>query len=108
MSDGRVGQGRKVQVDVRVDDEPVTTIVFGAKSGHPFFREGLQGRADTQTQLVGVYTQCLCLAAALYSEEQFLAVLEFVDQLVEESEEREGADPEISADDEKEGDEFPF
>lgn len=108
MSVSRAGQGRKIQVDLRVDDEPIATIVFGKESGHPFFRDDTSDRASTSVQVVGVYAQCLCIAAGLYTEEHFLGVLEFVDQLVEELREGEGVPEDGYADDQDSVGDIPF
>lgn len=108
MSKSSVGQGRQVQVDVKVDGEPVTSIVFGSKSGHPFFRDGISWGTNLHTELVGVFADCLLHMATIHNEENFLSLLEFVDHMSEEAMKDAGDFSFETTHDQKEGGEFPF
>lgn len=80
------GSNRKaVQVDVRLDHAPVTSIIFGAQSGHPFFLGDYPNGSNLQAELVGVFAATILHLSSIHNEENFLALLEFVDHLVEEA-----------------------
>jgi len=108
MKDNSIGQGRQVQINVTVDGEPITSIVFGKESGHPFFRQGVSGGANLQTELVGLFAAALLFMASIHTEENFLSVLEFVDHLSEEAMKDAGDFTFSEATSDQVGGEFPF
>lgn len=87
------GQGRGYEwiIDVRVNGEPVTTFVFGAKSGHPY---AFTGDGDDAVQRMEVGNALLAATLAvlgLLHEDNHDATMEFFDHLAQEKLEREEA-----------------
>lgn len=80
-----VGQGVRVQIDVRLNDEPITSIIYGAASGHPYFREGIPNGANLQAEMVSLFASSALSYATVLTPQNLEAILEFIDHLAEEA-----------------------
>lgn len=101
-----MGQGEQVQVDVRIGGTSVCSIVFGAKSNHPFRYDPESSHAAQSMATGRILAATTLLVWHLLDDDNLAALEEFCEQLAAEQLERAGYDPETVTGDE-EGD-IPF